>query len=217
MKPVRPALLLSLLIALATLALQSPASSSPQPVPDEAAVVAEMNSARTNPAAYARHLQELLGYFDGKVIRKPGKVGLRTQEGKPAVIEAIAFLRRTAPVPALKSSPALAAAARDHVRDQGPTGATGHDGSDGSTMSSRIGRHGRWMGSISENIDYGADTAREVMISLIVDDGVPGRGHRTNIFKRGTRFTGVACGSHLRYGSMCVIDYASEIQVFRSR
>jgi len=176
-----------------------------------------MNSARTNPPAYARHLQELLGSFDGKVIRKPGKVGLRTQEGKSAVVEAISFLKRTAPVPPLKRSAALAAAARDHVRDQGITGEIGHTGTDGSTMTSRIERHGTWMGGISENIDYGADTARDVVISLIVDDGVPSRGHRKNIFRQETRFAGVACGAHQRYRSMCVIDYAVGMKGLRKR
>lgn len=46
------------------------------------------------------------------------------------------------------------------------------------------------------------------MISLIVDAGVRDRGHRKNIFMRDFGVVGVACGSHSRYGTMCVMDFA---------
>ena len=98
--------------------------------------------------------------------------------------------------------------AADHVRDQGPSGATGHTGSDGSTMSARIERHGQWGGGISENIDYGSADAREVVISLVVDDGVSSRGHRRNLLDPAIRFAGAACGPHQRYRTMCVMDHA---------
>jgi hypothetical protein len=40
---------------------------------------------------------------------------------------------------------------------------------------------------------------------LLIDDGVPDRGHRRNIYEPSARFVGVACGLHPRYGGMCVI------------
>ncbi len=75
-------------------------------------------------------------------------------------------------------------------------------------MADRIARYGVWLGTMSENIDYGSRTARRVVISLLVDDGVPGRGHRTNIFAPASRYAGVACGPHRTYGVMCVTDFA---------
>jgi uncharacterized protein YkwD len=84
----------------------------------------------------------------------------------------------------------------------------GHTGADGSTVDQRLRRHGRWLESAAENIDYGSDSARDVVISLIVDDGVAGRGHRTNIFNPALRVLGAACGPHPRYRQLCVIDYA---------
>ena len=184
-------------------------AQSPTPSALELAVLDETNRARTDPVAFAAHLEQMLPWFDGLVMQRPGRhFGLRTNEGSPAVREAIAFLRLQAPLRPLSWSDGLWRAARDHTLDQGRTGATGHDGDDGSTMSSRMARYGRWLETAAENIDYGAEDAREVVISLIVDDGVPNRGHRTNIFSPNMRVMGAACGTHAEYRRMCVIDYA---------
>lgn len=61
----------------------------------------------------------------------------------------------------------------------------GHAGSDGSNPGSRLNAHGDWQMAYSENIDYGPLlTGRDVIIDLLVDDGVPDRGHRHNILIR---------------------------------
>ncbi|HEX9727516.1 MAG TPA: CAP domain-containing protein [Gemmatimonadales bacterium] len=174
----------------------------------EAGILDEMNLARTDPAAYARFLAELLPLFDGSILRRPGEIGIQTGEGPNAVREAIEYLRTAMPLDPLERAAGLARAARDHARDQGPIGGLGHTGRDGSTMADRIARYVRWQGAISENIDYGSATARHVVISLIVDDGVASRGHRTNVFNASSRYAGVGCGPHKTYRVMCVVDYA---------
>ncbi len=65
-----------------------------------------------------------------------------------------------------------------------------------------------WTGSIGENISYGPDDGREVVLQLIIDDGVPDRGHRANIFSPGFRLAGVVCGPHPKFRTICVIDFA---------
>jgi uncharacterized protein YkwD len=196
-------------IALCAFAGAVGAQSPAAPTALDRELLVETNRARTDPASYARYLEEMLPQFDGYVLRRPGtSVGLRTNEGPAAVREAIQFLREQAPLPPLEWAGGLWAAARDHVRNQGPTGATGHTGADGSSMSDRMNRYGRWQHTAAENIDYGSTTARESLISLIVDDGVPNRGHRTNVFAPRITVMGAACGAHTRYRTMCVFNYA---------
>jgi len=197
---------------LLTWALAMPALLPAQDRPSalETAIVEELNRVRTDPAGYAQYLEELLPEFDGKVLRTPYGL-LVTNEGPRAVRDAIRELRNTDPVGPLVRSPGMSAAARDLARDQGETGATGHAGRDGSDASDRVNRYGRWDGRLSENVSYSAYaevTARDVVISLLVDDGVRTRGHRANILDPGVRVVGVACGPHPRYAVVCVMDHA---------
>ncbi|MFI5228695.1 MAG: CAP domain-containing protein [Gemmatimonadales bacterium] len=176
----------------------------------EREVVTELNAVRRDPAAYSANLAQLIPLFDGNVVRRPNHpIGVRTTEGAAAVREAVAALRAQSPEPPLAFAEGLAAAARDLAVDQARTGAVGHTASDGSTPATRIARHGAWSVSYSENVDYGSFTSgRDVVIDLLIDDGVPDRGHRRNIFDPSARVVGVACRGHKRYGSVCVADQA---------
>ncbi|HEX2094187.1 MAG TPA: hypothetical protein VHG28_17420, partial [Longimicrobiaceae bacterium] len=101
-------------------------------------VLYELAILRRDPPAYARHLEALLPRFDGKMLERPGRRDLITEEGDAPVHEAIAALRRTPPLAPLRVSPGLTAGAADHVRHQGPLGGLEHEGRDGSTPASRV-------------------------------------------------------------------------------
>lgn len=184
--------------------------------PDLAAeVLAEINLARIDPRAYAGYLRDLRGYYRGNMYRLPGKREfIMTSEGVSAVDEAIRVLSRQKPVPPLARSPRLAAAAAELVREEGQSGATGHVGKRSGGPRERISRQGKWWGWIGENISYGPDGARLAVMQLIIDDGVPDRGHRKNMFSLYPREAGVACGPHPTFGTMCVTDFA---QGFREK
>lgn len=176
----------------------------------ERAVVAELNLARTQPKKYAEFIEQWTDYYDGKLRKLPDRVPVRTKEGVKALREAVSFLNRQTPVHALEPRRGLAHGARDHVADMGPSGATGHKGYDESDVGERVNRYGRWQRKVAENIAYGSESPREVVMDLIIDDGVKSRGHRKNIFDPDFRVVGVAMGHHAIFGTMCVITLAAD-------
>ena len=155
-------------------------------------VLAEINLARTNPQQYA---QIIAAQYSGS-------------EGNRVVGEAIHFLEKARPLPALTVSPGMCNSALSHVLESGPVGGRGHKGVNGSQPWDRMAQFGRWIGHAGENIDYGVHDARSIVARLIVDDGVAGRGHRKNIFNRDFHVAGAATGYHAAFGAMCVIDFA---------
>jgi len=157
------------------------------------AVLDELNFARARPAEYARELRR----------------DLHRSDDPAAVEEAIRFLERQAALPPLDSDRRVAAAARQHAQAQGGRGDVGHGAAGG--LGQRLRDQGVWAGLSAENISYGFDDARDVVRQLIIDSGVPGRGHRRNIFATGYQLVGVACGPHRAYGFMCVIDFAGAL------
>jgi uncharacterized protein YkwD len=172
-------------------------------------VLAEMNLMRSDPQAYIAVLQDYRRQFQGDIVVRPGRINIQTREGVSAVDEAIAFLRRQKPMEPLTPDLILALTAGDHVADQGPSGFIGHYGSDGWDFATRVARRGGDPYG-GENISYGYDTAREVIIQLLVDDNIEDRGHRVNLFRDGYVRAGVSCGPHAVFNHMCVIDYGYE-------
>ena len=167
-------------------------------------VVHELNLARTDPAAYARVLER-----EAESARS--SASSFAYEDRDALEEAIDFLQGQRPLPPLRANNRLNAAALDHAVAQGRTGGFGHIGVDGASLNDRLHRHGVWAGLAAEDISYGYRTPRDVARQLIVDSGVPGRGHRNNIFEAAYQVVGVGCGRHARYGALCVVDFAGAL------
>jgi uncharacterized protein YkwD len=174
----------------------------------EKEIIDEMNLARTEPQKYAAFVEEYKKYYDGNRLTIPGrKKALVTNDGVAAVDEAISFLRAAQPLPAFGVAKGVCSAAADHAKDLAGKGITGHRGSDGSTPNARVDRYGSWDAVIGETVVYEVSTARQIIISLIIDDGVPNRGHRRNIFDPNYHVTGISVSEPLTFGSKCVIDY----------
>ncbi|MBR4599524.1 MAG: CAP domain-containing protein [Treponema sp.] len=168
-------------------------------------VILEMNKARSNPALYAElYITPRTKKFDGKIYND----SIVTNEGITVVNECISYMKKAKALPVLNPEKGLSLAAQQHSSTQGETNQTGHTGVDGSTPFTRIEKYGTYK-TAGENISYGAMSGRDIVVQLLIDDGVSSRGHRKNIMNKDFSSTGVGyTKKHKAYGSVCVITYA---------
>ncbi|MBR1537169.1 MAG: CAP domain-containing protein [Treponema sp.] len=168
-------------------------------------VILEMNKARTNPSLYAElYITPRTKKFDGKVYNGT----LMTNEGVAVVNECISYMKKAKALPVLNPEKGLSLAAQQHSSTQGETDQTGHTCVDGSTPFTRIEKYGTYK-TAGENISYGAMSGRDIVVQLLIDDGVSSRGHRKNIMNKDFSSSGVGyTKKHKTYGSVCVITYA---------
>lgn len=172
-------------------------------------VLAEINLARADPAAYAEFLVAMRPRFQGNRYSQPGQPTIATNEGVAAVDEAIAYLRGLRPVPTVQMAKGLCHSASDHVLDVVNNDQMSHRGTDGSLPEDRINRYGTVTGSgqIAENIAYEAYSARDIVIGFIIDDGFAKRSHRLNVFS--TDFTVIGIGVEGKDAvTSCVVTFA---------
>ena len=176
-------------------------------------VIIELNKVRLNPAKYAEDkLARLVHNYDGKLLNIDGKIPIRTQEGKKALLDCLRDMKQAKPLPPLSPSQGLSQVAQILLKEQQRSGRIGHIGNRGSTPQSRVEKIGTWTGELSENITYGNDSPQMVVINLLIDDGVPNRGHRKNILNPKFNEVGIAAGSHPKYKQMCVMEMAGGFQ-----
>lgn len=162
-------------------------------------VIEELNLARRNPQYYAENI--IAKYVDRYAASGP-------ETFDEVRKECIAEMRTTAPMGELTFDYGLWKMATYHVETQGPTGNTGHTREDGTTFSDNIDIYSKDYEVAGENISYGSETARDVVVQLLVDDNVASRGHRKNILNPEYSQAGVSFGPHQEYETTCVIDFA---------
>jgi uncharacterized protein YkwD len=139
------------------------------------------------------------------MLVRPGRIPFRTKEGVKAVDEAIRFLRSASPRHALVYSPGMSRGAADGCAAQAGGGMS-HTA--GGNTGARIGRYGQWGGTWGENISCGRQSAREIVIALIIDDGLRSRKHRDNIFSSNFNYAGAAVGPHAQYRTISSTAFA---------
>lgn len=154
---------------------------------EEQEIIKIMNEARTKPAAFA----------DKYLKNKNGE----------AARECYSEMKAMKPIGKLSPLQSLSLAAKDHVDDTGKKGLITHTGSDGSSPSDRIARHCKWTGKTGECIHYGYNKALPIVLDLLIDEGIPGRGHRRIILDDAYNYAGVHLGYHKKYTHMSVITF----------
>ncbi|QQD18985.1 CAP domain-containing protein [Spongiibacter nanhainus] len=182
--------------------------------PMERRVILHLNMLRSDPGRYAREfIEPRIKYYQRNIYRPPWTPeyygGTLTKEGVSALREAIKDLSAAPPVGLLMPSKGLAMAARDHARDKARHGGMSHTDSRGRELDTRVEQYGYWYKRIAENISYGRDAAVDNIVGLLIDDGVPSRGHRKSLITADFKKVGVAMAGHPRFGHVCVINLAA--------
>ncbi len=148
----------------------------------------QLNLLRRSPGIYLDYFEKHLKNFVDDYIYEEDYNGakrrIQTKEGKNAVIEAIQYVKSLTnnSLPILQNNVNLVKAALDHCKDIGASGSTEHVGSDNSHTRDRVSRYCVWKQCVGENIDFGNMDVNDIIVALVVDDGVAGRGHRVNMF-----------------------------------
>ncbi|MCF8226359.1 MAG: CAP domain-containing protein [Bacteroidales bacterium] len=96
--------------------------------------------------------------------------------------------------------------AQGHAEESGRTGHVGHK-----DFNKRFDPlMGNPYNSVGENCSYGYQNAIDIVITLLIDDGVESLGHRKNFLKPEFNSVGVAIREHKQYGYNCVIDFGKQ-------
>jgi uncharacterized protein YkwD len=156
-----------------------------------------LNIARTNPQSF---LTEYLNPY----IEKHELTKTRF------VISLVNDLKTRDKVGTLQLSPALTATAEAHAIDMGTKNKVGHISSNGVTFDKRLREWAKAKGAVAENCDYGNVEPIDIVMSLLIDDGIENLGHRKNILEPRLHYIGIAVEKHKKYGFNCVMDFAEK-------
>lgn len=116
-------------------------------------------------------------------------------------------LRNTSGLQTLASHKKLSEGTAYHANDMGKKGDTGHDSSDGTDCFVRIKRFYKG-GYMAENCSYGYGDALNIVMQLLIDDGVSSKGHRFNILGKPYKQIGISIRPHKVYTYNCVMDFS---------
>mmetsp|Transcript_19970 Transcript_19970/g.20017 ORF Transcript_19970/g.20017 Transcript_19970/m.20017 type:complete len:211 (+) Transcript_19970:25-657(+) len=175
-------------------------------------IFGELNNLRTDPKGFAERMEfEFVSTFkENNARHRFGAVPIITKEGIKAVQEAIEYLKSVEPLGGLAWSEGLARAAQSHVNDTGPLGIVGHTGSRENNLGDRLSQFGKWSDCIGECLDYSSVNAFEVIVSFVIDDGLPTRPHRKIVMNPRFKKVGIGAGHHTEYRSAACIVFAGE-------
>ena len=147
----------------------------------ELEMVNEINLLRGNPSGYIQ-------YVDAYVSEQRRTGGFPVDQA--VVDELKSELRQLGPLSILTPSQCIYQAAKDHGIDQKPTGDVNHEGRDGSWPWDRVRKACPNMQDGNENLVAGTPSIRTAVILLLIDEGIPTRGHRKTLLKPEWKYVG---------------------------
>jgi uncharacterized protein YkwD len=169
---------------------------------DEKRMLLEINFVRAHPSVYALLVEQYLH------DQSQSPFGLDSDDYQ-AGTELIAELRKLNPMPILQPDQCVYKAARAHGLDSQRRGFFSHTGSDKSDPWDRILKECPQYTTGNENGVGGFSTnPRNHVISLLIDSGVPSRGHRYNMLNPSWKFGACFRYDDKKYKNFWVQNFA---------
>lgn len=178
----------------------------------EQTILAEINEARRNPQTYVKYLEEYKKLMRDKIVIFPNGVRMQTFEGVKAVDEAIDFLKKSAPLEAFQTSEGLAKPAVLQLNDLIEDNMIGHRGKDGSDLQKRLARFGLIGNMYAESMVLYVESPRDIVMTMIIDDGIGSRGNRKNLFSDKFKHIGLAYGIDKKGVAVMVAVFADSFR-----
>jgi uncharacterized protein YkwD len=118
------------------------------------------------------------------------------------VLSLISDLEKTKNLRPLVPDRQLFDIAHDHSVNMGLKGKTGHP-----DFEKRYKKVMKRYNIVGENCDYGSSEAIEIVMRLLIDDGIKDVGHRKNILNSRFKAVGVSIAEHKKYIYNCVMSF----------
>lgn len=97
--------------------------------------------------------------------------------------------------------------ARHHAKTTGKKGKVGHKSIYLKGYKSRTKKLLKNYSVVGENIHYGLDNPKKIILELLIDDGIKGVGHRKNILSNEYKYASVSIQPHKKYIFNTVIEF----------
>lgn len=157
-------------------------------------------------------LNEWLTWFTNEnSYKKPGTtIKVTTVEGKKPVMQAIEYLKKKEPMWELQIGHALLITqGRSHADWCSSTEGISHESPLTGNTQQRIEKIVKKVGYLSENIGANLTkaTGKDIILQLVIDDGVIDWSHRDNIFENEPTHSAVGISDHKKFGLCSVISY----------
>jgi hypothetical protein len=109
-------------------------------------------------------------------------------------------------LPMLQPADDLTKVAVNHAKAMGKSGKTGHK--DFNKRMKPLMQ--KTYNLVAENCDYGRVTALDIVMSLLIDEGVPDLGHRKSMLNPKLNAVGIGIAKHKVYRTNCVMDFGGK-------
>jgi len=135
-------------------------------------------------------------------------VKMNGSEKSPYVRSLARDLKKCKDLPMIYPEQDLTLIAKGHAERSGKTGHVGHR--DFEKRFKPV--LGNPYNRVGENCSYGFNTAIEVVVTLLIDEGIKDLGHRKNILNPVFNSAGVSFYPHKSYRFNCVTDFGARIR-----